>query len=325
MRAIVDEGNQTKLMEMPKPALNSKEVRLKMEVTGLNRRDLYIKDRHESNAPPVILGSDGVGEVEAIGADVTRFKIGDKLIVNPGLYWNEATIASAPDLEIVGFPHHGTFAEYYVQDEDYLEHKPAYLSDTEAAVLSLSALTGYRAIFTKGQLKPGETVLIPGAGGGVSSYMIQFAKAQGARVIVTSRKEAKLRKAKELGADRGILTESEWGSALVNETIDLVIDSIGAKTLTKCLDVLKPGGRLVTFGATTEDSVSFNVRQFFYKQQMIIGSTMGSREELRALLTFIEKHQLRPVVDTVYSLDQYEEAFARLEASTQFGKIAIKL
>ena len=133
----------------------------------------------------------------------------------------------------------------------------------EASVLSLAALTGYRALFTQGQLKKGDTVFIPGAGSGVATYLIQFAKNVGARVIVSSRVEKKRRMALELGADIAIDTNGNWPEELADEKIDLIIESIGKATFNRSLSVLKPGGRIVVFGATTEDVVELDLRNSF--------------------------------------------------------------
>src|SRR5690625_3489887 len=136
-------------------------------------------------------------------------------------------------------------------------------------------------MFTKGKLQKGQTVFIPGAGSGVATYMIQFAHAVGARVIVTSRDAKKREEALTIGANRAIDTSSDWEEELANESIDLVIDSVGKATFNRSLQVLKRGGKIVTFGATTEDKVDLNIREFFYGQYQLLGSTMGSREELK--------------------------------------------
>ncbi|GEM01197.1 zinc-binding alcohol dehydrogenase/oxidoreductase [Halolactibacillus halophilus] len=324
MKAIVDANKETTLMEIEANTPTGHEVEVKILYAGLNRRDLMIRLRRGDETAPIALGSDGVGIVTRVGEAVTRFNIGETVIVNPGLHWQDCTIASPDTLEIVGYPHHGTFRDYYIQDETYFERKPAHLTNVEASVLALSALTAYRAVFTKGQLKSDETIFIPGGSSGVSTYIITFAKAIGARVLTTSRDKDKLANLKALGADVTLLTDDDWEEALQNETIDCVIDSIGQKTFDRSLAVLKKGGRLVTFGATTDDVVSFNVRQFFYNQQTILGSTMGSREELRAMLAFIEDKRIHPIVDTIFNYTEYDEAFNYIKESKQLGKIALK-
>jgi len=180
-------------------------------------------------------------------------------------------------------------------------------------------------MFTKGELKKGETVFIPGAGSGVATFLIQFAKNIGARVIVTSRSEEKRQQALGLGADLALNTNDDWEKALESETIDLVIESVGRATFNRSLSILKKGGRIVVFGATTEDTVELDLRTFFYNQQQIFGSTMGCREELRSMLQHMETYQMKPVIDKVFTLDNAKEAFHYLEESKHFGKLVFRI
>lgn len=325
MKAFVLEYGELKLKEMPEQAPKGNEVVVRLKTAGLNRRDLYIPNRQGSDKPALILGSDGAGIVEKVGAEVTRFKEGDEVIINPSLNWYENSDAPPAEFDILGMPDHGTFAEKILISEEQLEKKPEYLSWEEAGVLALAALTGYRALVTKGQIKEGETVFIPGAGSGVNTFIIQFAKLLGAKVIVTSRSEEKLEQALEIGADIAIPTHSDWKKELENETIDLVIDSVGGQTFNRSLDVLKKGGRMVVYGATTEDEVTLNIRSFFYGQYQLYGSTMGSREELRDLLNLMEKHKIRPIIDKVFALDDAKNAFDYLKVNSQFGKLVLKI
>lgn len=325
MKAFVLEYGKLFLKEMEEPECGKNDVVVKLKAAGLNRRDLMIPKRHGDDKEALILGSDGAGIVEAVGEMVTRFQPGDEVIINPSLGWFENTPAPPANYEILGMPDHGTFAEKIVIQEGQLEKKPSYLSWQEAGVLVLSALTGYRALFTKGQLQSGQTVFIPGAGSGVATFLIQFAKHIGAKVIVTSRSEEKRKKAKELGADLVLETNSDWKKELVNETVDLVIESVGRATFNRSLEVVKKGGKIVTFGATTEDNVDFNLRNFFYGQYQLFGSTMGSREELREMLKFMKEKEMRPVVDQVFSLENTQDALDYLKEGKQFGKVALNI
>lgn len=325
MKALVLQNGQLHVREIETPVLGPDDVSVQLKVAGLNRRDLYIPSRVGNEDTPLILGSDGAGIVDAVGENVTKWKPGDEVIINPALRWDKNSDAPPVGFDILGMPDHGTIAEKIVIDKKQLQHKPAYLSWEEAGVLALAALTGYRALVTKGQVKEGETVFIPGAGSGVATYIIQFAKALGAKVIVTSRSARKRDAALEIGADIAIDTNDDWVGALQNESIDLVIDSVGRATFNRSLDVLRHGGRMVVFGATTEDIVNIDIRKFFYAQQQIIGSTMGSREELEELLTLMEEKKIRPVVGHTYELDHVKEAMELLEMNDQFGKIAITI
>lgn len=325
MKAFVLEQGELKVKEMDEPTAGPHDVVVALRAAGLNRRDLYILDRLGSDKDALILGSDGAGVIESVGEEVTRVRVGDEVIINPSLRWYENSDAPPKGFDILGMPDHGTFAEKIALSEEQVEKKPSYLSWEEAGVFALAALTAYRALFTQGKVKEGETVFIPGAGSGVATYLIAFAKNVGAKVIVTSRSEEKRNKAKELGADIALDTNSDWKKELANETIDLVIDSVGAATFNRSLEVLKKGGRIVIFGATTDDSIDFNLRAFFYGQYKLLGSTMGSRQELQAALKHMENYQMHPVVDQSFALNEAQAAFDTLKESKQFGKIAFRI
>jgi zinc-binding alcohol dehydrogenase/oxidoreductase len=297
------------------------EVRVKLKIAGLNHRDFFVPNRHKPDEPPLILGSDGAGVIDAIGEGVVNIKIGDEVMINPSLGWRENSDAPPQGFEILGFPFHGTFAEQVVVPAENVVEKPQYLSWEEAGVLSLAALTAYRALFTRGKIKEGMKVLIPGIGSGVATFLLQFAKAAGATVYVTSRSEEKCMKAIEFGADRAINSNADWSEALGGEKMDLVIECVGAATFNKSLEQLRPGGTIVTFGASAGDEIQLNLRTFFYGQFNLLGSTMGSSEEYAEMLQFIEKHQIKPVLDQIYPLEQYSQAFKRMEKAEQLGKI----
>lgn len=325
MKAFVLELGELKIKDMEEPSAKKGQVVVSIHVAGLNRRDLYIPDRQGNKSEALILGSDGAGVIHSIGEDVVGFSIGDEVIINPALRWYDTSDAPPIDFDILGMPDNGTFAEKVVISAEQVEKKPEYLSWEEASVVALSGLTGYRALFTKGNVKKGDTVFIPAAGSGVSSFLIQFAKNAGAKVIVTSRSEEKRKHALKLGADIAIDTNSDWKKELADETIDLIIESVGRETFNRSLDILKKGGRIVVFGATTEDTIDFDLRKFFYGQYQLFGSTMGSRQELRAMLDHMEKFQMHPVVDCAFEIDQVQDAFDYLKKGKQFGKIALRV
>ena len=325
MKAYALQQGELTVREMPDPKAKAGEVVVEIKNAGLNRRDLMIKNRVGNKDEALILGSDGAGVIIEKGENVSNVQIGDEVIINPALRWESNSDAPPEGFDILGMPDNGTIAEKIVISANQVEKKPSYLSWQEAGVLALAALTGYRALVTKGQIQKGQTLFVPGAGSGVATYIIQFAKAKGARVIVTSRSEAKRKKALDIGADLAIDTSSDWEKELENETIDLVIDSVGAATFNRSLNVLKQGGRIVIFGATTDDVTDINLREFFYGQYQLLGSTMGSREELREMLQFIEAEKIHPVLDKQFDLADTAEAFEHLKVNDQFGKISIKL
>ena len=329
MKAIVHQGatgyEGLSYTEHPEGRIRPNEIKIRLKTAGLNHRDLFVLTRHQADAPPLVLGSDGAGIIEALGAHVTNFKEGDEVIVIPSLGWKENTPAPPEGFEILGLPDDGTFAETIILPSENVVKKPAYLSWEQAGVLSLAGVTAYRALVTKGKIRQGETVLIPGIGSGVALLLLQMAKAYGARVIVTSRHEDKRNKALELGADLALASDANWQDELSSEVIDLVIESVGAATWQRSLNCLKKGGRMVMFGASAGDTVTFNLRDFFYGQYTFLGSTMGSIEEFHDMLGFISEHEIAPIIDRVYPLSGYLQAMKRLEEGQQFGKIAFTI
>ncbi|MBO8156137.1 MAG: zinc-binding dehydrogenase [Bacillaceae bacterium] len=329
MKAIVHHGPKgldgVKYTDMKEPEPKAGEVKVRLKMAGLNHRDLLVPNRRNEDDPAVILGSDGAGVIEELGEGVTDVLVGDEVMINPGLRWREKSDAPPKEFEILGFPSHGTFAESVVVPAENVVKKPAQFSWEEAAVLPLSALTAYRALFTRAKVKKGDTVFIPGIGSGVATYMLQFARAAGARVIVTSRNDVKLEKAAKLGADVVVHTNSDWNQELANEKVDIVIESVGAATFNRSLKVLRPGGTIVTFGASAGDMIQINIREFFYGQYNLFGSTMGSQEEFEEMVKFVQNHNIKPVLDKVFPLSEALEAFHYMDEAEQFGKIAFKI
>ena len=310
------------LREMAEINPNTGEVRVKLKTAGLNHRDMFVVlSRHKPTDVPLIIGSDGAGVIDAVGEGVVNVQVGDEIMINPSLHWKVKSDAPPEGFDILGFPGHGTFAEQVIVPEENIVLKPQYLTWEEAGVFSLAALTAYRALVTKGQIRPGMKVLIPGIGSGVATFLLQFAKAMGAVVYVTSRSKDKCKKALELGADKAIDSNGDWEAALDSEKMDLIIECVGAATFNKSLKQLRLGGTIVTFGASAGDLVQLNLRDFFYGQFKLLGSSMGSAEEFREMIQFVQDHRIKPVLDQMYTLEQYEQAFNRLEKAEQLGKI----
>lgn len=328
MKAFVHEGNEglkgTRIADIKAREPKPNEVKIRIMTAGLNHRDLFVLERHKEETP-LIIGSDAAGIVEETGEDVKKFQAGDEVVINPGLGWEEESAAPPEGFQIIGLPDHGTFAEYLNIPEANVEPKPPHLTWEEAGVFSLVGLTSYRALFTRGGLKASHTLLLPGAGSGAVTFMLLFAKKTGARVIVTSRSEQKRKKALEMGADKAIDSELDWEEQLEGEKVDLAVDAVGAATFQKSLDQLKKGGTMVIFGSSTGDEVKLNLREFFYGQFNLLGSTMGSHEEYQDMLSFMSKHNIKPAVDRVYPLEEAAEALHHLEKGAQFGKIALRI
>ena len=327
MKAVAHQGKQgfdgLAVVDMEEPTPSAGEVKIRLKAAGLNHRDLFIPFRHRADEPALILGSDGAGIVEEIGGGVTNVNVGDEVIINPSLGWREKSDAPPKGFEIVGHPDHGTFAEAIVVPAENAVPKPKHLSWEEAGVLPLAALTAYRALFTRGKLKAGQHLLLPGIGSGVATFLLQMAKAAGARVTVTSRSEEKRNRALELGADCAIDSNGDWKEQMDGEKADLVIDSVGAATFDKSLRQTRLGGTIVVFGASAGEDIQLNLRKFFFGQYNLLGTTMGSSEEFQEMLAFIDSHKIKPVVDKMFSLDDGLDAFRRLENGEQFGKVGL--
>src|SRR5699024_1709496 len=301
------------------------EVVIDIKVAGLNRRDLSIAKKAGDREDPLVLGSDAAGVISAAGENVQGVPVGDEVLINPSLRWKQNSDAPPEGIDLLGFPDNGPLAAQIVVHHDEVEPRPRNISQEQSGVLALASLTGYRALVSKGEVKAGQPVFIPGAGSVVATYMIQIAKSKGAKVIVSSRSESKREAALKIGADVAIDTNSDWEKELADETIDLIIDSVGAATFNRSSDVRKKGGKMVTCGATTDDVTDLDLRAFVHGQYQLLGSTRGSREELHDVLKLIEDDQIKPVVSETYSLDKANEAFEYLKVNDQFGNIAIKV
>ena len=335
MKAIVlrEPGGPEKLLyeDAPDPVAGAGEVVVKLKAAALNHRDQWI--RHGLYAGiklPIILGSDGAGVVASVGAGVDAALVGKEVVINPSLDWGSDENAQSKAYRILGLPDDGTYAEYIKVPAANVIAKPAHVSFEEAAAIPLAALTAYRSVTTRAQVKAGETVLVTGIGGGVATFALQFAKALGAKVLVTSGSDEKIGKAKELGADGGVNYKSEtWSKELIalNGGVgpDVVIDSAGGKTLEKAVEIVKPAGRIVFFGATTGLAHDLDLRRIFFKQLNLMGSTMGSDREFAAMLKLYTEHKLKPVVDQVFSLADTPAAHQHMEEGGQLGKIVLKI
>lgn len=317
------------LEDAPDPSPGPGEVVVRLRAAALNHRDLWVSmDKYPGVTLPAILGSDGAGQVAALGDGVEGLRIEQDVVINPSLDWGADESAQGDRFRILGMPDSGTFAELIRVPAENVFPKPAGLHFEEAAALPLAGLTAYRAVVTKAKVKPGEVVLVTGIGAGTAIHALQIARALGARVFVTSGSDAKLERAKELGAEGGAnYRDADWPETLrkLGCVPHVVIDSAGGETLSKVVDLLRPGGRIATFGATTGPVPSFNVFGLFWKQIHLLGTTMGSPTEFAALLELVEDHEIRPVVDQTFDLADAPNALRRMEQAEQFGKIVLKI
>ncbi|MFL6040829.1 MAG: zinc-binding dehydrogenase [Gaiellales bacterium] len=308
--------------ELPDPTAGPGEVLVALETAALNHRDVWIRTGRGDR--PAVLGSDGAGRIAAVGDGVAGPQVGTEVVINPYLNWGGREDGPEPGGEILGVPHQGTHAELIAVPADHVLPRPARLSWEEAAALPLAGLTAWRALVTRGRVAQGMRVLIPGAGGGVSTFLVQLAHAMGAEVVVTSAAAWKLDRGRELGATLGVLyTDPEW-PAQVGE-IDLAIDSIGAASWPGIFECLRIGGTLVSFGRTGGSTAEIDVPRFYYGQWNLLGTTMGSPRELDALLAHVERADWRPVVDSSFPLAEAAAAHARLEHPDRFGKVVLRV
>ena len=233
-------------------------------------------------------------------------------------------------ISFIGEHRDGAWSDYLSVPARNVLRAPSYLSAFEAAALAVTHLTAWRMLVTQGQLRTGQTVLVFGIGGGVSVAALQLAKAMGARVLVTSRHAHKLERATTMGADLGIHTPKEdvvkSVMAFTNKRgVDLVIENVGEAVWGDAMKSLVRGGRLVTCGATSGDQPPADLRRIFIRQLQIMGSTLGNLQEFKDLLAFCEQHEIRPVIDHVYAMDQVHEALDVMSRAEQFGKLALDL
>ena len=333
MRAIVltalGDSDNLKLEQRPDPRPGPGDAVVRLHAAALNRRDVWIrKGQYAGLKVPIILGSDGAGEVVDVGERVDRVWKGRQVVIDPSLNWGGDERAQDNAFNILGLPVDGTYAEMVVVPAANLHPKPAHLSWEEAAAVPLASVTAYRALVTRARVQAGETVLVTGIGGGVATCALKIAQHLGAKVYVTSGHESKIEAARRLGAMGGVNhRKDDWAKTLVTQMgsrPDVVIDGAGGETFNKTLDALKPGGRLVSYGSTLGAAQNVEVRRIFWKQLTVFGSTMGSPSDFAAMLKLYEAG-LKPVVDKVFPLEQAGDAHIRMEAGDQFGKIVLKI
>jgi NADPH:quinone reductase-like Zn-dependent oxidoreductase len=315
---LVQPGGTLSYEQYRDPEPRPGEVLVELRAAAVNRRDLLVRKppgpAYEFELP-LVPGSDGAG---------TRRDTGEEVVLYPALGdWGEDERAAAPGWRILGGPDDGTYAELVAVPEANLFPKPARFSWEEAAAFPLAALTAYRALFSVGALERGETVLVLGAGSGVSTFLVQLAAQAGARVLVTSSSEDKIARAKELGAEGGVLyTEGDWAAEI--QGVDLVLDSVGT-TWKDSLRTLKKGGRAVVFGGTGGPNVELDVRAVYLGWLSIRGTTMGSPRDFEGLLRMVDEGDWSPVIDSVRPLAEAEAAHDRMVGGDHFGKLVLGL
>lgn len=297
--------------EHPDPEVPPGWARVRVRAASLNHHDIWtLRGVGISEEQlPVVLGCDAAGETDDGRPVVVHAVVSD---VDGG----DETLTK--DFSILSEEHDGTFADYVAVPRRNLVDKPDELSFEEAACLPTAYLTAYRALFTRGELNPGDRLLVQGAGGGVSTAAIQMARAAGATVYVTSRSSDKREEAEELGAHVAIETGER-----VPERVDVVLESVGEATWEHSLKALQPDGIIVCIGATTGMNPPAHLNRVFYKQLRVVGSTMGTRDELVSLVRFLLATGVRPVIDSTLPMDEGRKAFERMLEGDLFGKLVL--
>ena len=288
MKALqITEPGKIDVVDVPMPELGKGQVVVKMTAAALNRRDQWIRQGKYPNIQyGTTLGSDGCGEVTMVHNKDDKHWIGKKVVINPNVNWGDNRNFQSSDYQVLGMPVDGTLAEYIAVNVDRLVRMPSHMIDEEAAAIPLGGLTAYRAITHHGQLKEGENVLISGFGGGVAQFAFLFAVKMGANVYVTSGSEEKIEKAFELGAKGGFnYQDDQWSREAIKSTrgFDLVIDSAGGDQVDTFIKMMKPGGRIVFYGATNGLPDKIDLYRMFWNQLTLQGSTMGSDMEFVAI------------------------------------------
>jgi NADPH:quinone reductase-like Zn-dependent oxidoreductase len=323
--------------DAPEPAIGANEVLVRVRACALNHLDLWVRRGlpGRSVAFPHIPGSDISGEVAKIGEGVSNVRAGERVLLAPGLSCGQCPQCIAgrdnfcKQYTLFGSGVHGGYAEFVKSPAANVIPIPGNLSLEEAAAIPLVFLTAWHMLFYRAHLQPAEEVLVIAAGSGVGSAAIQIAKTTGARVIATAGSQAKLTKAKGLGADEVLLHGGEFAREVKRLTngrgVDVVFEHVGAATWDQSVYSLAVGGRLVTCGATSGFESKINVGYLFARQLSILGSFMGYKAELFSVLELFKRGLLKPVIDSVFPLEKAAEAHKRLENREQFGKVVLSV
>ncbi|MFC5623783.1 zinc-binding dehydrogenase [Algoriphagus winogradskyi] len=330
MKALTLNSSQSSkllLTEVQTRNLLPGEARVLIKAAALNHRDEWCRQGLYPNLRDgVILGSDGAGIVSEIGEGVDYELLQKEVIINPALNWGDNQKVQSASFEILGMPRNGTLAESIIVPVDRLYSKPAHLTWEEAAALPLAGLTAFRALTYQGEIQPGENLLVTGFGGGVAQFAVQFGMALGANVSTSSSSPEKLEKAKALGVSNTFnYLDHNWITKANEDTdgFDLIIDGAVGDTLNHLIQVAKPGGKIVFYGATLGNPTKLEARKIFWNQLKIMGTTMGSDLDFMNMVSFVNEKKIQPIIDQVFKFDQAEEAFDRMRDGKQMGKIVL--
>jgi NADPH:quinone reductase-like Zn-dependent oxidoreductase len=312
------------LEEAPAPEPGPGDVLVRLRASALNHLDIWIRKGLPSVPKPRILGADGAGVVEALGEGVSGFEPGERVVINPGIEAGDGRI------HVIGEHGDGTNAELIAVPATNVHPIPDGLSFEEAAAFPLVFETAYRMLVTRAALREGEWLLAWGIGGGVSTAALAIGKALGARVLVTSSSDAKLYRARELGADATVNHATGDVRAAVQDAtggrgVDVVVENVGEATWATSLQVAAPGGRITVCGATSGPNPPAALHRVWWKQLSILGSTMGTAVDFAGAYELVASGRALPVVDTVLPLEEIRAAHERLESGEQLGKVVLTI
>ena len=318
----------------PKPKPKTGEVLVQVKAAAMNHLDLWVRRGIPGVPLPMILGSDGSGVIAQIGDDVTQFKDGDNVCIQPLVYCGHCHFCSrgqenyCDKIGILGETQDGTYCEYIAVPEANVRLKPEHISFEEAAAFPLTSQTAYAMLIHRAKIEEGETVFVWGANSGVGTMAIQIAKTKGCRVIATGSTEKKRIHASAVGAD---LVLDHYNDEIAKSVklftegrgVDVVFEHVGKDTWDISTRILGKGGRLITCGATTGPKVGIDIRHLFSKQQTILGSTMGSVAAFDECLSLVSKGKIKPVIDRTFRFNEAKEAHEHLENGQQIGKVIL--
>ena len=316
--------------ERPDPEPGLGQVLVRVNAVSLNYRDwLLIQGGYGRTAGtlPLIPVSDGAGEIAAVGDGVTEWKVGDRVV--PAFFqdWSAGQPTARALASSLGGPLDGMLAELAIANSDALARIPDWMEDKEAACLPCAGLTAWNAVVGLGGVRPGDVVLVLGTGG-VALFAIQFAKAAGATVIVTSKSDEKLARATAMGADHGLNygDNPDWGKAarqlVGGEGVDLVVETAGA-TLGESLRAVRPGGTISMMGVLAGNELDARISSVVMRMVRLQGITVGSAADFRGMMRAVDRHRIRPVIDRCFEMDAAHEALNHLAGQSHFGKICL--
>ena len=325
MKALVIQSDlSVKIQEKNIPQPKEGEALIRITAASINRRDQWIREgKYPSIVPGVTLGSDGVGEVMEVGGHSESQWIGKTVMINPNNNWGDDDEVQQDTYHVLGLPKDGALAEYIVAKLDRLVEKPKHLTDIEAGALPLSALSAFRACFTKGEVSKGSKVLISGFGGGVAQMAALFSITVGADTYITSSNEGNIKLAKEKGAREGFnYTTKDWYKNVKRRHggFDVIIDSAGGNQFGQLIKLLNPKGKLVFYGATNGLPTTIDLYTMFWRQLSVLGSTMGNDKEFVRMVEFVKSFHIIPFIGSVRPFDEVLLALNEMKNGTVMGK-----